>query len=361
MNAAFVRIKTLVLKWTNRVLPDLLALPPSLNPISEKIDRRFETSATLVDILVERYKDPDAVKRFKDPNYKDYEAIDLITTLKSINSQFTYVKDEIESLKEMVYVYDTRDLKSQVHAFEDLVSDFRSSIDHDQGKISGYESDIKSLRRQIRDDIAGIAGTTAAMAGTRFLTKTAKKVPGPVGKGLRFVLWVTYVGEGIVILGLLTDIAFKSKRIAAEAADMDLYTLDVAALVGVVISFEDVLASVDAVEAKLGYIYDQWNVLQDGVELAIANMAKAGTDIGSKQYESAIQDVVNAKKLWEDVDRQIQGLDIDIRVKDTEVDIDALPGPEDSAESASGKMEKIEEQLSGATEYPVLEFYKKHS
>ena len=255
--------------------------------------------------------------------------------------------------------YSSRDLELEVLAFNQLINEFNKSIDYDQEKIKAYSRDIASLRAKVRDDIAGLIGTGTAMVGTKVLIKFAKKIKGIGGKIIRGGLNIVLIGEIIVVFDIVKDIVVKTKLIELDTQQMDQYTLDVSTLEDLVISFNDVLKYVDEVQSNLKFISDEWGSLQSGIDLAIEKMNNVDEDIDNKEYQAALQEVINSKNAWDNVAKQTEELSLDVNVKDTVIDIDSLPESDDSDQESTKKMEAIESQIANTKSYPAMQYYNK--
>jgi len=345
INTGFVRVKTLLLNWSKVLLPALTMLPKELEGTNKKIQRRFEQTEELVKRLIERYD--------------KYTAEDLIDNLSSIKRQYISANEDIDEVKLGVDKYSSRELELEVVAFNLLIEEFNSSIKYDKSKINKYSNSISSLKAKVRDNIAGVIGTGAAIAGTTVLIKLSKKIKGIGGAIIRGGLGLVMIGELIVVMDLINDIVVDTKIIEFQTREMDEYTLDVSALEDLVIRFNDVLKYVNDVQNSLNYISHEWGNLQSGIDCAIKKLENANKDINDKEYQEALQEIINSKKAWDNVAKGAQELSLEINVKDTVIDIDSLPSSDDSIEESATKMKAIELQIANAKSYPVMEYYKR--
>lgn len=296
-STALINAKQAAIEWTNQIAANLKALPHDLIEKNEGMLSVFNEAVELCDQIIE-----DPTRKRLVTNLED--CIDDAT--RNINKMLKELSHVLELLKKY---HDS--LPNQAAELTKIANWAMADKQVDQNKIAELKQLIKNANSEINSLAAAIGGLSVALAASIAISVIAVAVAGPFGM-------VTWIFTGAIIATSIAFIAIDSQKIVtlkakikANQESMDDYTADVAALQNTADIFDALAKQAIQMEECVQFIVDIWEALGNDLNNIKQDIAKAGDNVGKKEWLEVKNSFIEATALWNTFIEKVALLDLD--------------------------------------------------
>ncbi|MEG0454474.1 hypothetical protein [Bacteroides sp.] len=296
-STALINAKQAAIEWTNQIAANLKALPHDLIEKNEGMLSVFNEAVELCDQIIE-----DPTRKRLVTNLED--CIDDAT--RNINKMLKELSHVLELLKKY---HDS--LPNQAAELTKIANLAMADKQVDQNKIAELKQLIKNANSEINSLAAAIGGLSVALAASIAISVIAVAAAGPFGM-------VTWIFTGAIIATSIAFIAIDSQKIVtlkakikANQESMDDYTADVAALQNTADIFDALAKQAIQMEECVQFIVDIWEALGNDLNNIKQDIAKAGDNVGKKEWLEVKNSFIEATALWNTFIEKVALLDLD--------------------------------------------------
>lgn len=296
-STALINAKQAAIEWTNQIAANLKALPHDLIEKNEGMLSVFNEAIELCDQIIE-----DPTRKRLVTNLED--CIDDAT--RNINKMLKELSHVLELLKKY---HDS--LPNQAAELTKIANLAMADKQVDQNKIAELKQLIKNANSEINSLAAAIGGLSVALAASIAISVIAVAAAGPFGM-------VTWIFTGAIIATSIAFIAIDSQKIVtlkakikANQESMDDYTADVAALQNTADIFDALAKQAIQMEECVQFIVDIWEALGNDLNNIKQDIAKAGDNVGKKEWLEVKNSFIEATALWNTFIEKVALLDLD--------------------------------------------------
>lgn len=296
-STALINAKQAAIEWTNQIAANLKALPHDLIEKNEGMLSVFNEAVELCDQIIE-----DPTRKRLVTNLED--CIDDAT--RNINKMLKELSHVLELLKKY---HDS--LPNQAAELTKIANWAMADKQVDQNKIAELKQLIKNANSEINSLAAAIGGLSVALAASIAISVIAVAAAGPFGM-------VTWIFTGAIIATSIAFIAIDSQKIVtlkakikANQESMDDYTADVAALQNTADIFDALAKQAIQMEECVQFIVDIWEALGNDLNNIKQDIAKAGDNVGKKEWLEVKNSFIEATALWNTFIEKVALLDLD--------------------------------------------------
>lgn len=296
-STVLINAKQAAIEWTNQIAANLKALPHDLIEKNEGMLSVFNEAVELCDQIIE-----DPTRKRLVTNLED--CIDDAT--RNINKMLKELSHVLELLKKY---HDS--LPNQAAELTKIANLAMADKQVDQNKIAELKQLIKNANSEINSLAAAIGGLSVALAASIAISVIAVAAAGPFGM-------VTWIFTGAIIATSIAFIAIDSQKIVtlkakikANQESMDDYTADVAALQNTADIFDALAKQAIQMEECVQFIVDIWEALGNDLNNIKQDIAKAGDNVGKKEWLEVKNSFIEATALWNTFIEKVALLDLD--------------------------------------------------
>lgn len=299
------------LTWVNGVMARLIDVPLEVADFNSSISLSLAEAKAQAHTLVSEPQDAAALRALE----ADLKA--LTTQLGTVTAYISGALQEVEKFSDT--------MPELAKNLEALASEAMADSKVDQAKINELNSDVETLRQEIRSLTAELVGLGVADGVALTVGIAVTIAAWPFGAVVWLVMGPVVVAASTFIAIYSVQLKNAKAKIESDQAEMGEVEADVATLKLLSSSYGSMARESSTIEAGLAQVLAAWRVLESDVVAAVGDVQAAIAGADSKAFAAVEQEIGAAITEWDAAYAAAGGLVLEINVNPAPLTVGMSP------------------------------------